>query len=310
VQDASEAVIEQAIVEGSIVRTWSMRGTIHFVPAADVHWMLKLLTPRIIALSARRYQELGLDTGIFARCEALIVAALSGGKRLTRQAIYALWEQGGIADTQQRGSHILGHLAQHGVICAGPHEGKQQTFVLLDEWVSAPRQLERDEALAEIARVYFNSHAPATLPDFSWWTGLIAADAKAALEMVKPELTARKIDGGTYWQRANAPTTPAPTGTPTAHLLPQYDEYMVAYRDRSAALDPAWGARTGNGIFRQVVVIDGQVVGTWTRTIKKSRVAVEVKVLRLLSSDEQWALDAAIQRYRDFLGYGDVEEGE
>ena len=182
--------IEKALIDRKIIRTWPMRGTLHFVPARDARWMLELLTPRVIRRSARRYKELGLNDEIFKRSEELISQALVGGRQLTREAMYDVLAKGGINPEGQRSYHILGYLAQKGVICFGAREGKQQTFVLFDEWVADSRRLERDEALAEIARRYFTSHGPATLQDFTWWTGLAAAEAKAGLEMVKPELNA------------------------------------------------------------------------------------------------------------------------
>ena len=189
--------IEKALNERKIIRTWPMRGTLHFVPAQDAKWMLELLTPRVIRRSARRYKELGLNDEIFERSEELISQALEGGRQLTREALYDVLAKGGINPEGQRSYHILGYLAQKGVICLGAREGKQQTFVLFDEWVADSRRLERDEALAEIARRYFASHGPATLQDFTWWTGLAAADAKAGLEMVKSDLMQEVVDGKT-----------------------------------------------------------------------------------------------------------------
>jgi hypothetical protein len=191
--------IEKALIDRKIIRTWPMRGTLHFVPARDARWMLELLTPRVIRRNARRYKELGLNDVIFERSEELISQALEGGRRLTRAALSDVLARGGINPEGQRSYHILGHLAQKGSICLAALEGKQQTFVLFDEWVADSRRLERDEALAELARRYFTGHGPATLQDFVWWTGLAAAEAKAGLEMVEADLMQEVVDGKQYW---------------------------------------------------------------------------------------------------------------
>jgi hypothetical protein len=161
-QGATEKTIEQAIADRAIVRTWPMRGTLHFVAASDVRWMLALLTPRILARSKRRFQELELDDAVLARSEELLEKALQGGKQLQRDEIYRLLEQANISTASQRGYHILWRAAQQGHICLGPRSGKQQTFALLEEWVPTARPLAREEALVELTSRYFTSHGPAT----------------------------------------------------------------------------------------------------------------------------------------------------
>ena len=300
IEHATEKDIEQAISERTIVRTWPMRGTLHFVAPADVRWMLKLLTPRFIARSRGQYHQAELDDTVFSRSCKILVKALQGGKRLPRNAVYKALETAHIPTTGQRGLHILGWLAQQGVICFGPREGKQQTFVLLDEWVPEDKTLERDEALAELARRYFTSHGPATLQDFGWWSGLTAADAKAGLEMAKSQFIQAVIDGQTYWLPSSLPTLK--DHSPTAHLLPAYDEYTVAYKDRSAVLDPAAAKHSGNGIFSPIIVADGQIVGTWKRTFKKDTVFIETSLFTPLSKARSRALSAAAHRFGRFAG--------
>src|SRR5438552_16716863 len=178
--NASEADIEAAIAERVIVRTWPIRGTLHFVPAADVRWMLALMASRVVAGNAGRYRQLDLDERTFDVAKDVLVKALSGGKELTRQAIYRLLEEAGIGlegggplDTGQiRGLHILAYHAQTGLIRYGRHQGKQPAFALLDEWVPRTRTLARDEALGELAKRYFTSPGPATVQALAWWSSL------------------------------------------------------------------------------------------------------------------------------------------
>ena len=227
----------------------------------------------------------------------MVVRALEGDRQLTRDALYEKLEAAGIATAGQRGIHILQRLALDGLICFAAREGKQQTFALLEEWVPAARMLDRDEALAALAERYFTSRGPATLQDFTWWSGLTVADAKKGIELAGPRLQKEAI----YWLGAKAPRTaaaPAP-----AYLLPPYDEYTVAYRDRSAVLDPAHGRMvSGNGIFYPTIVLDGQVAGTWKRELKKDSVVITLSLFKPLKKKERQAVALAAERYGEFLG--------
>lgn len=299
----TEADVERALAERSIVRTWPMRGTLHFVAAADVRWMLELMTPRVIARNRLRLRrEFEIDDAVIGRSRDVLIQALHGGRQLTRDAMYEVLEAENISAKGQRGLHILWWLAQEGVLCFGAREGKQQTFVLLDEWVPGAKRLEKDEALAELARRYFTSHGPATLQDFTWWSGLTVADAKTGLDMAGPHLLSEMVGDQTFW----FPPTAAikKEKSPAVHLLPPYDEYTVAYKDRSAVLDLAHARRmaTGNGIFFPILVIDGRVMGTWKRTLKKGEVVIAPSLFSPLSKSQARALSLPACRYGTFLG--------
>jgi hypothetical protein len=301
-RNAVEADVERSIADRTIIRTWPMRGTLHFVAAADIRWMLELLTPRVVANNAQwLLRDFDLDESAFARSKDLFARALQGGKRLTRNAMYDVLDAGGVS-ASQRGRHILTRLAQDGFICFGAREGKQQTFALLEEWAPAARRMARDESLAEIAKRYFIGHGPATLQDFAWWSGLTMTDATAGLEMAKRSLAQETINGQTYWLDPSTPTTKDPS--PTAYLLPAFDEYTVAYKDRSAVLDPAYTkqANSGNGIFYPTIVVDGQVVGTWKREMKKDTLVITPSHFAKLKRAETCAITEAATRYGKFLG--------
>lgn len=299
---AVEADIEQALASKKIVRTWPMRRTLHFVAAEDVRWMLELLTPRIVAASALRSQRIGLDEATFTRCKKLFVRALEGGRQLTRKALYEVLERANISTANYCGLHILSRLSQDGLLCFGSREGKQQTFALLDEWAPTARTMQRDDALAELTRRYFNSHGPATLQDFVWWSGLRTADARAGLEMVKSQFIQEAAGGQTYWLSSSMPT--AKDASPTAYLLPPFDEYTVAYRDRSAVLNPLYAKQvnTGNGVFSPIIVVDGQVAGTWKRALRKNSVAIKLSYFNKLNRAQTRAVAEAVSRYGEFLG--------
>ena len=303
-RNATEARIEQALAERSIVRTWPMRGTLHFVAAEDIRWMLQLLTPRVIAASASRWKQLELDEATCSRSRKAIEHALQGGKQLMREEMYQVMEAAHVSTVGQRGIHILGRLAQECVICFGARAGKQHTFVLLDEWIPRSKLLERDAALAELAERYFTSHGPATLQDFVWWSGLSTTDARAGLEMSKSRLEEQTVADQTFWVASSSIKS---KGQSTC-LLPGFDEYLVGYKDRSAVLDPRYVKQTnaGGGMLNPTIVIDGQVVGTWKRTLERNRAVIAPQWFAPPKKSEQRALEIAARRYGTFLGLSPV----
>ncbi|HVW22840.1 MAG TPA: winged helix DNA-binding domain-containing protein [Opitutaceae bacterium] len=300
---STEAEIERAVAEKSIVRTWPMRGTLHFVAAEDVRWMLALLAPRAIAASAGRQRQLGLTPETFRRCRSLCRKALAGGRTLAREELLAALGRGGVAMTPHRGYHILCRLAQEGFLCFGPRAGKRPTFALLDEWVPAAAPRERGEALAELARRYFAGHGPATLSDFSGWAGLTAADARAGLAGAAAGLREEKIGERSYWMDRGLPEEAEADGS--AHLLPGFDEFVLGYKHRGDVLHQRHFARLvpgSNGIFQPTVVADGQVLGTWRREWRGEAAQVSVRPFRPLPAGVRRALKIPLERYGQFLG--------
>lgn len=300
---ATKQSIEQALADRHVVRTWPMRGTLHVVASRDIRWMLELLTPRVIAQTAGRYRQLELDEATFTRSKQVFATVLQSGKQLTRDEIYQCLEQAGISTAGQRGYHLIARSAQDRLICFGAPDGKQQTFVLLDEWIPQSLELARDEALAELARRYFTSHGPATIHDFAWWSGLTVAEAKRGLEAICTELIQETINGHVYW--VPHAMQDVETRTSAIYVLPGFDEYVLGYKDRSTVLDPAYTKRIcpgGNGIFLPTIVLHGQIIGTWKRVLKKDKVAITPHPFRPLRDAEIEAFAAAAQRYSTFLG--------
>lgn len=301
VQDAAEPVIEQAIAERTIVRTWPMRGTVHFVPAEDARWMVNLLAPRVVSRAQSIYRQLELDQAVLARSRDVVTRALSGGKTLKRNDLYALLDAEDIATGDMRGLHIIGHLAQAALICFGPRAGKQPKFTLLDEWVPHPRTPSREEAIAELVVRYFRSHGPATIHDFMWWTGLLMAEARAGIEAMQSQLVSETIDGKTYYWAESTPVVTPPA--PALYLLPPFDEYLVSYKDRSPSLEPGnTFVAAPDRYLGSIIVIDGRVVGLWKRTFKQDTVTIAATCGRDLTEAEIAAFEAAGRRYAAFVG--------
>lgn len=301
-QNANEADIERALAEGSIVRSWPMRGTLHIVASADLRWMLELLTPRIVTGHAGRYAELGLDDEAFSTIRKFIRQILKGGNRLTRDTILQQFETAHIATRGPHANNILRRLGMDGLICFGPRQGKQPTFVLVDDWVPETKPMDREQALAELARRYFTGHGPASAADFSWWSGLSLAEARAGLEMVKPHLVQEMFEGQPYYRTE---TVPAPRGAkPIVDLLPAFDEYLIGYKDRRGVLNLSYTKRinAGGGMFAPLILSDGQVAGTWKRVLKKEAVIVTSDWFEEPSAERQSGFHSAAGRYGAFLG--------
>lgn len=297
-----QSAIDTAITNRSIVRTWPMRGTLHFLASEDVRWMLSLLTPRVVSGMARRSRELELDSTIHNKSRDVLVKAMEGGKQLMRSEVYAVLENNGIAATNQRGIHIINVLAQNQVLCHGVHNDKQPTYVLLDEWIPHSRKLSPDEALAEIARRYFTGHGPATIQDFVWWTGLKITDARTALNSIAHQLTSVEVDGNTYWfapaLRDNVPGN-------TTYMLPGFDEFMLGYTNRSLMVDQLHLPKVvpgKNGVFMSTVVINGKVEALWKRIVKKDKVIINLVPFTPRTSDKWDEIEASAQKYGLYMG--------
>lgn len=268
--------VEAALDAGEVVKSWPMRGTLHLVVAEDLPWMLDLMTPRVLVGAATRRARLGLDGSIFEQARELAVEALAGGRARRRAELLAVWDQAGVPTSEQRGYHLLWHLAQTGTLCFGPMDRGEQLIVLVEEWIPNPRRLGREEALAELAERYFRSHGPATVHDFMRWTKLLAADARLGLALARPRLTLLEAGGIEHFMDPETPDLLEAWRQSAAEvvLLPGFDELILGYEDRTCVLSAEHAGRIvpgGNGVFRPTVVDDGQVIGTWKRVGRGSK---------------------------------------
>ena len=293
--NSSDAAIERATDKGRILRTHVLRPTWHFVNASDIRWLLELTGPMVQRRMASYDRQLGLDARVMTRSVDVIERALGQHRYLTRRELGVELGRAGLPTGSSPLAHIAMHAELEGVICSGPRRGKQSTYALLSDRAPHARRLPRDEALAELARRYLRSHGPATVRDFVWWSGLGTADARRGLEMIRAR--SRDIDGLRYWSLGRARAAVS-SGKTVVHLLPVYDEYLVAYRDQQAVPRPAYVL----GGFLHALVIGGQVAGTWRISPGPKGLLMNVTALRRLTSIERRALARAVTRYSRFLG--------
>ena len=247
---------------------------------------------------ARRRAQLEIDDTVIGQARDLAMAALDGGGALKRGELLAVWDSNGVATTGQRGYHLLAHLAITGTVCLGPLRDGEQLIVLTDEWIRAPRRLDRNAALGELADRYFCSHGPAAVTDFSRWTGLLSAEVRAAMQMAAPELDRIEVAGVEYFMD---PQTPQLLKAHRGHaeavfLLPGFDEFVLGYGDRTAMLPVEFATRIvpgGNGVFNATVVSGGQIVCTWRHAGRSVGRTLDATALTTFSADVEAGLGDA-----------------
>ena len=297
---ATDADVERAFAEGSILRTHVLRPTWHFVAPEDIRWMLELTGPRIKTAIASYARGASLDENAFKRSRRLLKSALDGGRQLTRAALREAFQRDRLPTTGIRFVLMLMRAELDGLICSGARVGKAFTYAWLDDRVPAARTLTREQALAELARRYFTSRGPATLQDFVWWSGLTTADARSGIEMAGSDLSRDVIDASACWLPSPRRAVRRTAGA--AHLLPVYDEYLVAYKDRSAVVDSRYCKRGTNVLFGSTIVVNGRVAGTWKSTRSEHETLVTLNAFAPLTGRVRRAVDDAARRYGTFLG--------
>ena len=298
-ENGTNESIEQAFNEGKILRTHVMRPTWHFVAPQDIRWLLELTAPRVNIASGSAYRKFELDDRVFKQTNKVLTRALKGGKYLTRSALKKILNESGVrADNGIRLGYILIRAELDAVICSGPRFGNQFTYALLEERAPQTKRIDREKALATLTLRYFTSHGPATVQDFMWWSGLTAADAKSGIKLVERRLTKTSTDnvlwGPNTEETINRETT-------LASLLADYDEYVVAYKDRSAVLDSNDQSTILNGLLGRTILVDGKIVGSWKQRNNKGRVEIQVQPFRNLRKPERVAIEKAVDRYGKFL---------
>jgi hypothetical protein len=307
-----EADIDRAFDEGRLLRTHILRPTWHFVPAADLRWMLSLSAPRVHAVSATYYRRLALEPRTLSRVHTTFERALRGGRQLTRQELRTALGRAGIDAATQRLAYIVMHAELEQVITSGPRRGKQFTYMLVDDRAPRGPRLDANAALTELARRYFTSHGPATVRDFSWWSGLTMRQTRTALEALGTSVEKETIGDLTYWLVPSRSTGRRVQSS--IYLLPNYDEYLIAYRDRGN-VQPLMTTANANrtiDIYAHILVADGGFGGTWRcgrlRAIGTAakradgEESVSVVPLHPLTRRHSRDLAKAVERFAAFLG--------
>jgi len=299
-QHATDTTIVDAYNNGKIIRTHLMRPTWHFVSSDDIYWLLKLTAPQIKTLSKSRNKQLELNEDILRKSHAILEKHLANGANLTREELTYLYQNENIRTNDNRLSHLLMHAELDGLICNGAIKGSKLTYALLEEKVPVKKLLSRDESLAELANRYFTSHAPATMRDFIWWSGLSVTEARKGMEMIKSKFTTETFDGEKYWFKD---TLYENSGNESVFLLPAFDELLIGYRNRAATINESVNKKaiSDNGIFRPIIVVNGQVVGIWKRATQKNKVIIEISLFTTVNEKIKTGIEQQVRKQALFL---------
>lgn len=295
--------VEKALHQGEILRTHVMRPTWHLVAAEDIRWMLKLSAQRIKSANDSYAKGHGLEITEqqYERSYTILGNILSGKRSLTKQEIAEHFERSGLLADNYHMTRFMSRAEVEGIVCSGECRGRQHTYALLDERVPPTPELAKEEALARLATAYFRSHAPATLQDFSWWSGLPLTEARQAISLIEPELMSEQWHSQTWYIHDSCRTLGK--ATDSLHLLPSYDEYLIGYKDRTNVLpkEDYSKAFTNNGLFFPVLLYKGHVVGNWNKASKKKEIFPELSLFRKDICLKEELLNQAKERYVRFL---------
>ncbi|MDR2853959.1 MAG: winged helix DNA-binding domain-containing protein [Prevotellaceae bacterium] len=300
-KNSTISAIETSLDKGEILRTHVMRPTWHLVDAHDIRWMCELSKKAIKAAAASHDKLLEIDEPLYSKVNALIEKMLAGNHHLTREEIANNLQINGIIVDSGRMVHFMQRAEIEGIVCSGKDKEKKQTYALIDERVPPTKKLNKEEALALLAKKYFQSHSPATVYDFAWWSGLSVTESKNAIALIDNELLKENIDNKCYYIRQSAETQWQ--AAENVHFLPAFDEYIIAYKYRNTVLatEHQPKAFTKNGIFYPTILHNGKAVGVWNKTQKSKNIEINIDFFEKDFSLDKSLIAAAETRYRFFL---------
>lgn len=293
--------VEDAISRGDILRTHILRPTWHFVAAEDLRWMLQLSAKRIKSGMASWGKDLGISEELFTKTNDLIIKILEGNKSLTKEEIGNKLAKEGISIDNRLITHFLSRAEVEGIICSGTVRGRFHTYALIDERVPPTPILHKEEALAKLALQYFQSHSPATLEDFIWWSGLSVTEAKHAIYLIENKLIAEKFAADNLYIHKSYSNIDIPQDI--VHLMPPFDEYLISYKSRTHCLPlhhyPK--AFTNYGIFYPIILHNGKIVANWKKKAVKGEIQIEATPFEKSISIPKRLLKKAENNYKSFL---------
>ncbi|MBP9812014.1 AlkZ family DNA glycosylase [Candidatus Gracilibacteria bacterium] len=318
IENSTEDIVRYACRDGSIVRTWPMRGTLHYMDPRNVKWMVSLCASKTLSGFPKRREFLGITDTHAERSLEIMDQVLRGGKSLTRTELSKALEEHGIPMQTQWMYHLSCYAGTLGLICFGPPTEKEETFVLTSEWVKESINLNHDEQLAELAEMYFRGHSPATIDDLAWWCGLGKTECRKAVSMIEHKLEKLEYNGKEYYifpssgayegsKKSDTWILPSSEGR-NIRLIGGFDEYFLGYKDRSLVANIEHYSRlfTSNGIFFPLIIQDGRAIGSWKREFKKEKIFFTLDVIPGYSCDMD-TLKKECERYTKFSGYQEFE---
>lgn len=292
--------IDALLNSGKVIRTHILRPTWHFVTADDIHWMYDLSNPRLKPIYRSYAKMRQVDDELIYKAIPILVKMLEGNKHLTKQEITEIFiSQKKVFDIHTL-NQIINYAEMEGLVVNGCVKGKEQSFTLLEEFAPRKETITKDEALERLARKYFSSHAPATIQDFSWWSGLSLTECRQGIDSIKQSLVCESVNGREFWMK-NDISVPQ-TENDSALLLPPFDEFVVSYKDRSELIEDVHFGKvmTKNGLFSPTIMLNGEIVGSWKKTMKKGAPKIELSFFVKTPKKVQALFDPEIKRLENF----------
>lgn len=293
--------VEKALQTGEILRTHIMRPTWHFVPAEDIRWMLKL-SVRNVKNALRSYSKyLEIPDDLYTKCNKELEKLLRDNNHLTKEEIANNLINSGIIKTDRVVSCIMTCAEAEGIVCSGIDKTKKVTFALIDERAPHAKELHKDDALAKLAQRYFRSHSPASLLDFSWWSGLTITESRHAIHLIASELIDEKFKSEKLYVQESY--NKKIKTDDKLYFLPSYDEYLISYKDRTSVLDLEHQPKafSMNGIFHPVILYKGKIIGNWKKTLQKKQIVVETSFFKSDFEMDETKIQNAENQYKTFI---------
>ena len=287
------ADVDRALTDDrSLLITWLNRGTLHLVRSEDYPWLHALTTPTHFASCRRRLQQEGVSETAAERAMTTIEQTLAEEGPLSGKDLRARLAAAGVRTEGQAFIHLMFLAAAHGILVRGPMIGKQHAYVLVRDWLGEQQPVDREKALAELARRYLIGHGPADERDLARWAGLPLRDARAGLAAIASQLEQRG-DGLVDLKGRNAP---APL--PPPRLLGAFDPLLLGWTSREEVVGPHKLLVTNNGIFRPFALVGGRAVARWGLAGGK----VTIEHLGKVTKKDAAALEEDGERVREFMG--------
>lgn len=298
---ATIQTVINALDQGTIMRAHLLRPTWHLVHADDLHWMLNLSKEAIKTTLKSRHKQLNLDFSLLVNVYKYFENAFKTKTYVARDALLTELKKAGITLNDNRGSHLLLLAELDQILCSGEVIKNETSYALYDRRVTRKINYTREESIHHLTKIYFRSHGPATLEDFSWWSGLNKTEAQKGIVSISEDIIGVNYNGRYYYH------FPTERGIPelnnTVHLLPAYDEFIISYADRNPVLSAKNQslAISSNGVFWPVILRNGHVIGIWKRTVKNQKFDIELNWLVKPSKEIKKMVQWEIERFGQFL---------
>jgi hypothetical protein len=298
----TSADVESAVQSGTIIRTHLLRPTWHFASRNDLRWLISLSAPQIRRALGARHRQLEMTPSILRKSNRIIEQYLGRHGSASRDELTAEFLRAGFRLNDNRAAHLLLLAEIDALICSGGTRNGKPTYALFADRIPEAPVPPRDEALSILARRYFASRGPATLKDFTWWSGLRVPDASRGLDGARSSLSSFIYRGLEYWFKD--PDRVIPPVNNRVLLLPAFDEFLVGYADRSHVIDDVHmkEAVTINGIFRPVLLTGGVAAGIWEKKMQRGIPEVTVRPFRPLRRPDISRIKAAAGFLKNFYG--------